>query len=528
LWGLTGKMINKNLRSVLYYVTGVTMVCLMIEFSKRVPVGQLDPRLYVVETAKESELTNLPKSPPDEADYDIVPKRNRGRVKEPRVVEELNIAENTIKDTRTNKEKFKEWKASMKISAEEMGLFKKWKLEQGLSKKQLRDKEVDINKEDEAEEDNDLQEKEEEDEEEEEEEKEEDKEGKVNVKVGEKTPNVDLQVENEFEDEKKIDPEDLIDYPEGIEEYEPPNLDHSCSDFTITDTLLERSKAVEAACSRLEDELGDQRRLYSRLRWAVPERLLYCPVFKAASTSWLINYLKLSNSTTDPKSGNLHTKITNLFPPPATFKLRKQVFSESVKFIIVRHPFERLVSAYRDKLAGFSRNAHYLDMRKHIIQNYRKKTKDKSAIPTFRESVDFVLDELKKMEAGVSKIMIDGHFMPYSRRCVPCAINYDVIIKFETLEEDSKYLIEQCHLDHRLEVGHENPAPTGVRTQQGQKNKSKKVKTGKSLPDKNSGSAFQSLDFFKDIPVSKIKQLYEHYRHDFQIFGYSASEYLDQ
>ena len=54
-------------------------------------------------------------------------------------------------------------------------------------------------------------------------------------------------------------------------------------------------------------------------------------------------------------------------------------------------------------------------MRKHIIQNYRKKTKDKSAIPTFRESVDFVLDELKKMEAGVSKIMIDGHFMPYSR-----------------------------------------------------------------------------------------------------------------
>ena len=30
-------------------------------------------------------------------------------------------------------------------------------------------------------------------------------------------------------------------------------------------------------------------------RWAVPERLLYCPVFKAASTSWLVNFLKLSN-----------------------------------------------------------------------------------------------------------------------------------------------------------------------------------------------------------------------------------------
>ena len=123
----------------------------------------------------------------------------------------------------------------------------------------------------------------------------------------------------------------------------------------MTDDLLARSKAVQDACSRLQDELGDQRKLYSRLRWAVPERLLYCPVFKAASTSWLINYLKLSNSTSNPKNGNLHTKITNLFPPPATFKLRKQIYEESIKFLIVRHPFERLVSAYRDKLAGFSR-----------------------------------------------------------------------------------------------------------------------------------------------------------------------------
>ena len=31
-------------------------------------------------------------------------------------------------------------------------------------------------------------------------------------------------------------------------------------------------------------------------------------------------------------------------------------------------------------------------------------------------------------------------------------MNYDVIIKFETLEEDSQYLIEQCGLDDRLET----------------------------------------------------------------------------
>ena len=29
--------------------------------------------------------------------------------------------------------------------------------------------------------------------------------------------------------------------------------------------------------------------------------------------------------------------------------------------------------------------------------------------------MDFVLDELKKMERGSSNLVIDGHFMPYTR-----------------------------------------------------------------------------------------------------------------
>ena len=79
----------------------------------------------------------------------------------------------------------------------------------------------------------------------------------------------------------------------------------------------------------------------------------------------------------------------------------------------------------------------------------------------------------------------------------------------------------------RIGVLHENQAPTGPETKQGFKNKSKKVKKGKEESKKAITNTKTALDFFRDIPTSKIRKLYQHYRHDFEIFGYSAEEYLN-
>jgi len=525
-------MVHKNLRTLLYYVVGVTAVCLMIEVSKR--SSGLDPALYVVETEASHNLVSPPAAPASSSiagvvDDEVIPRRNRGRpgsIEKAAAAKEKEI-DNLVED-KSDKEKFKLWKASMKISPEEVGLFKKWKQEQGRSKKQLRLKQEDYEDEDE-EEDERNEEDGDEDEEDEDKGEEEDIEKKSNKKISNARAEEDDESDGYDDPEEEEEDGEGDEYPEGVTEYDPPDSLHSCTDITMTDRLLDRANTASKACARLRDEIGEEKKLYNRLRWAVPERLLYCPVFKAASTSWLVNFLKLSNRTSkiNPKAGNLHKKSINLFPAPATFKLRKKIFAESTKFIVVRHPFERLVSAYRDKLAGFTRNPSYLAMRKHVIDKYRKNKKSKSQIPTFRESFDFILAELEKREAGSEKILIDGHFMPYSSRCKPCSMSYDVIIKFETLEEDSQYLIEQCGLDDRIGVLHENQAPTGPETKQGFKNKSKKVKKGEEKAKKAITNTKTALDFFRDIPTSKIRKLYQHYRHDFEIFGYSGEEYLN-
>ena len=54
-------MLNKNLRTVLYYVVTVSVLCLMIEVTKRIPDPrtQLSPHYYEVVTASQAELATL-------------------------------------------------------------------------------------------------------------------------------------------------------------------------------------------------------------------------------------------------------------------------------------------------------------------------------------------------------------------------------------------------------------------------------------------------------------------------------------
>lgn len=62
------------------------------------------------------------------------------------------------------------------------------------------------------------------------------------------------------------------------------------------------------------------------------------------------------------------------FPRPSFTDLN-DALTNSISFLTVREPFERLLSAYRNKLEG-CRNKYYKILGKQIVQKFRKKIKN--------------------------------------------------------------------------------------------------------------------------------------------------------
>jgi chondroitin 4-sulfotransferase 11 len=137
----------------------------------------------------------------------------------------------------------------------------------------------------------------------------------------------------------------------------------------------------------------------------------------------------------------------------------------SISFIIVRHPFERLLSAYRDKLQFAlphtfhqklgnmivrkfrkpvtyerSDNTHHPSMKNVHSFQHSKMKKVGSRWPTFPEFVEFLLFEANH------NAELDMHWTPIIKFCTPCQVKFDMILKFETLDEDQRYLIEKVIL----------------------------------------------------------------------------------
>ena len=167
--------------------------------------------------------------------------------------------------------------------------------------------------------------------------------------------------------------------------------------------------------------------------------------------------------------------------------------------MFVRHPFERLISAYRNKLLQPYSDDHYLlkTLGKHIVQTYRKNSTRTNNTCTFAEFVEFLINRAAKKGSN----SFNEHWKPQSLLCDICYTRFDFIGKYETLVEDSRIILKD------IKVANQYKFP---------ESKTDFYKT-------RSSEIYQQ--YMRTTPRENIKKLYEIYKDDFDAFSYDVPNF---
>lgn len=126
------------------------------------------------------------------------------------------------------------------------------------------------------------------------------------------------------------------------------------------------------------------------------------------------------------------------------------------KFMIVRSPLERIVSAFRNKLESPLKSPKLLSkfperVKKKILQMYRPNEfefwQKSASYSVFNLSVTF--EEYVKYITDSRSLDLNEHFQSQIDICHPCLVEYDFYGNFGTYSQDAKALIKKIGANPR-------------------------------------------------------------------------------
>ncbi|KAK0146498.1 Carbohydrate sulfotransferase 11 [Merluccius polli] len=232
--------------------------------------------------------------------------------------------------------------------------------------------------------------------------------------------------------------------------------------------------------------------------------LIYCYVPKVACTNWkrVLMVLTGDGRYSDPLAipaneahvaGNLRT-LSEF--PAAEINRRLRSY---LKFVFVRDPFERLVSAYRNKFTRPYNTAFHKRYGTKIIRRHRADPRPDALEAgddvSFQEFVQYLVDPRTQREEPLNE-----HWERVHSLCHPCLLHYDVVGKYETLEPDSRAVLGLAGVEGSVRF------PTS----------GKSTRTDRDM----------AARFFKNISPFLQRKLFNMYRMDFLLFNYSMPRYL--
>uniref|UniRef100_A0A3P9J3B0 Carbohydrate sulfotransferase n=1 Tax=Oryzias latipes TaxID=8090 RepID=A0A3P9J3B0_ORYLA len=233
--------------------------------------------------------------------------------------------------------------------------------------------------------------------------------------------------------------------------------------------------------------------------------IIYCYIPKVACTNWKRTLIALKQNEPYPDPMSFKSNMVHKFD---RFRLLKHYSMPErkhyTKFLFVRDPFVRLISAYRDKMLNYDQY-FYDGYIRVILQRYKTQkdvpvkyngTKKTDLKPSFHNFVQYIVDPRTEKYAP-----FEPHWRQMHRLCHPCLVEYDFVGHQESLQEDAQQLLKILKLENA-------------------------IKFPPSYENMTSGSSV--MEWFQGVPIEDRRKLYRIYEKDFQLFGYRRpTELLD-
>ena len=214
-------------------------------------------------------------------------------------------------------------------------------------------------------------------------------------------------------------------------------------------------------------------------------KVIFCYIPKVACSQWKRVFLALDNRIdVDDVHDNKHYKFLLYDYSDEDIKVRLKSY---FKFLFVREPLERLLSAYNNKFVNnqwpWTRIQSY---KTKILERYEQDELSSNSSDqdlTFKKFIYYVSD------VGFDA---DAHWRSYGSICHACDIEYDFIGHFEDIPEEAPYILRQTGMDRAVTFP----------------------------PFLTHNTTSQLLKSYAPIPKEKIAQLGKAFEEDFEMFNY--------
>ena len=219
-------------------------------------------------------------------------------------------------------------------------------------------------------------------------------------------------------------------------------------------------------------------------------KILYCVTPKVASWQWREMLYRFNEGLQRPGKRNLRL---NSFSPDQ----QKQMLETYFKFTFVREPFERILSAYKDKFV-YPRfpldklKLHGTAILETVRPNASPRALEKLDDITFREFIQYLVTK----GSNKSTPVMDWHWDNYVNICGMCAINYDFIGHYETFDQDLADFKQAAGLSPE------------------------EAKRFNARANNKSDTASLLLSYYSQIPIEWVDILGQLFRANFEMFNY--------